>query len=224
MTISIIHPSKGRPDLAYQTIKKWLEYADLPVEYILSLDTEDVLWYFPAMESFVMQEQIKVIHHSNKSAIEAINVAVKETTGDLLLVVSDDFICPKNWCSKLIRHIDGHTDFIAKTRDGIQKTLITLPLMDRTYYNRFGYIYEPGYVHMWSDTEMTAVGHMLGRVIDIDMTFEHLHYTTGKSQKDAVNVKNDSSWKQGERLFNERLKTNFDIENPVIPYSEIKWK
>jgi hypothetical protein len=71
---------------------------------------------------------------------------------------------------------------------------------------------------------MTAVGHMLGRVINVDMTFEHLHYSTGKSEKDATNVRNDSSWRQGEKLFNERLKTNFDIENPVINYSEIKWR
>jgi hypothetical protein len=96
--------------------------------------------------------------------------------------------------------------------------------MDRAYYTRFGYVYYPGYRHMFCDQEMTAVGHLLGKVIDLDMTFEHMHYSVGKSNYDEINRKNDATWSQGEALFNERLKTNFGIDNPVVPYSSIVWK
>ncbi len=141
----------------------------------------------------------------------------------MIIVVSDDFDCPDNWAEKLMTAVEGKKDFLVKTKDGIQPTLITLPIMDREYYNRFGYVYEPGYKHMFCDQEMTAVGMMLGKVINLDLEFTHNHYSTGKFKKDAVSVKNDSTWNQGKKHFNERLKTNFGIENPVIPYSEIKW-
>lgn len=227
MKISVIHPSKGRPEIAIRTIEKWLDYSDIDIEYILSLDSEDAHWYIGFLKpEWLGFENPKIIvkTYNNRSAIDAINNAAKSATGDLFIVVSDDFICPKYWSSKLLKALDGKSDFLVKTRDGLQKTLITLPILDRAYYNRFGYIYFNEYIHMFSDQEMTAVGHMLGKVINVDMTFEHLHYSTGKSKKDAINIRNDASWRQGEKLFNERLKINFGIEKPLINYTEIQWK
>jgi hypothetical protein len=224
MKISIIHPSKGRPEIAYRTIQKWLAYADMDVEYILSVDTEDVYWYFAGGEYFIMNKKIKMIHNKNKSAIEAINKAAEIVTGDLFIVVSDDFTCSRNWCSKLLRLVGDRTDFIVKTRDGIQKTLITLPIMDRKYYNRFGYIYHPEFLHMHCDEEMTIVAHMLGRVIDIDMTFEHMHYSVGKSRKDAINERNDSTWAHGQATLDRHALNNFGIENPLVKREDIVWK
>lgn len=233
MKISVIHPSKGRPEMAIKTIEKWLEYADGDIEYLLSLDNEDANWYIGFTQQLYMEGKIKYIFNKTTTAISAINEAAKHATGDLFVVISDDFICPKHWNTKLIQRIQydwdtqiflGRKDFLVKTKDGLQPTLITLPILDRTYYNRFGYIYHPDYLHMFSDQEMTAVGHMLGRVINVDMTFEHWHYSTGKSPKDEVNVRNDMTWKQGQLLFDRHLQNNFGIENPVMAYSDIKWK
>ena len=39
-----------------------------------------------------------------------------------------------------------------------------------------------------------------------------------------INVKNDLTWAQGQNLFNERLKTNFGITEPVMAYTDIKWR
>jgi hypothetical protein len=98
--------------------------------------------------------------------------------------------------------------------------------MDRTYYNRFGYIYYPEYRHMFCDTEMSHVGALLGRTITSNIVFPHRHYTTGAMKRDAVNVRNDSTWTQGEQLYIERVKTNFGIENPCaidLPADHLNW-
>jgi hypothetical protein len=218
MKISIIHPSRSRPKQAGVTLTKWLISADNPqnIEYIFSLDLDD-----PMRKQYKGQ---KIIANNNTSAIAAINYAAHYATGDLLIVVSDDFDCLPHWDTVLLSALKGKVDFLVKTPDGIQPTLITLPIMDRTYYNRFGYIYYPGYQHMWSDQEMTAVGMMLGRVINVNLLFEHKHYSTGKFKKDAISKRNDSTWNQGKQLFHERLKSNFGIEQPVMAYGEIKWK
>jgi hypothetical protein len=76
---------------------------------------------------------------------------------------------------------------------------------------------------MFSDQEMTAVAHMLGKVITLPLVFPHNHYSTGKFERDAVTLRNNATWQQGERVFNERLKSNFGIEFPVCKYSDIVW-
>lgn len=211
--ISILHPTRHRHEQALKTCSNWLSKADDAdsIEYIFSTDSDDK---FP-LKSFV---------NPNKSAIEAINKAAEISTGDLLIVVSDDTDCPEHWDALLLKELDGKEDFLVKTRDGIQPVLITMPVMDRKYYERFGYIYFSGYKHMYADSEMTSVGHLLGRVITSNLLFDHLHYSTGKSPKDAINDKNDTTYSHGEALFNERLKNNFGIENPVIKYEDIIWQ
>jgi len=203
--------------MAMATKYKWLKSADdrHNVEYVFSIDLDD-----PMRKQYDGHENLK---NNNTSAIAAINYAAYYATGDLLIVVSDDFDCPEHWDTLLLRALDGKEDFVVKTQDGIQKTLITLPIMDRKYYERFGYVYHPAYKHMFSDTEMTAVGHMLGRVVNVPLLFEHKHYSVGKMKKDAINKKNNATWDQGKKLFHERLKTNFGIAEPVIKYEEIKW-
>lgn len=223
MKISVIHPSRGRSEMAFLTMQKWTTRADNfeNIEYLMCIDKSDKTGY----TYWSMQGLVTLLTNDNKSAIEAINFGATKATGDLLIVVSDDFDCPPHWDTLLIEALKGKSDFLVKTKDGLQPTLITLPIMDRVYYERFGYVYHPDYKHMFSDQEMTSVGNMLGKVIDLDIKFPHNHYTTGAMKKDAINIKNDSSWKQGERLFKERLKTNFGLKDSEIvkPYSSIVW-
>jgi hypothetical protein len=214
MMITCIHPSRQRAAIANKVRTEWLNKADGIVEYVFSLDNDDI--------QGTLYEG-NCIYNNNRSAIDAINKAAEIATGDLFVTVSDDFDCPEHWDSLLINELQGKEDYCVKTQDGLQPTLMTLPIMDRVYYERFGYIYHPDYRHMFCDQEMTAVAHMLGKVIALPLVFAHNHYSTGKFQRDAVTIRNNATWQQGERVFNERLKTNFGIENPVCKYSDIVW-
>lgn len=215
MKVSIIHPSRNRAEIAIKVRQEWLDKADGGIEYIFSLDNDDI-----SQDKYNGNK----LSSPNRSAIDAINNGVKQASGDLFIIVSDDFSCPDHWDTLLLEAFEGKSDYCVKTQDLLQPTLMTLPIMDRAYYNRFGYIYYPEYRHMFCDQEMTAVAHMLGRAITLGLVFPHNHYSTGKFKKDAISIRNNSTWIQGETLFNKRLKNNFGIENPVIPYSEIKWR
>jgi len=208
MKISLIHPSRNRARQACETALLWIDSADNEVEYILSLDDDDesrisYLELFP--------QQVMFSSNANRSAIDAINNAAKIATGDLLIVISDDFYPFAHWDTLLLAEVAGKADFLMKTQDGIQPELITLPIMDRAYYNRFGYIYHPDYLHMFCDNELTAVGHMLGRVITSTLLFEHKHYSVGKAERDALYTRNENTWDQGLHLFSERRKINFGL-------------
>lgn len=223
MKISVIHPSRERAKLAFKTAENWFKKADNRFEYILSLDQSDQtkeLYYQLYLNQF---PDALCCLNQNISAIEAVNKAAKISIGDILIIISDDFDCPEHWDTLLLKALDGKSDFVLKTDDLYQPTLVSLPIMDRIFYERYGYIYYPGYKHMFCDQEMTAAALMTGKYLKSSLVFPHNHYTTGKTPKDEINVKNDLTWRQGETLFNERLKTNFGITEPVMKYEDIIW-
>lgn len=236
MKISIIHPSRSRPTQAAATAKAWLSSAKDRgnVEYSLSLDNNDskLEQYFePILDLFKkmmpLENSSTIFTNDNKSAIDAINYAARFCTGDLLIVVSDDFSTPPfHWDAALLEALEGKEDFLVKTQDGIQRTLITLPIMDRVYYNRFGYIYNPEYLHMSSDVELTAVGHLLGKIITLPMTIKHNHYSVkGGQPKDAVNIKNDQTYAHGHQTYERRKHSNFGLpaDQIVNSLSTLVW-
>jgi hypothetical protein len=214
--ISIIHPSRNRPKQAEQAIKEWLGNTinKNQIEYILSVDKNDK--DLNAYKSIGIRNGIYVSINKNKSAIEAINKAAKVSTANLIIVVSDDFSCETGWDEKILNNLDGNDDFFCKTKDGLQDFIITLPILDRKCYDSFGYIYHPGYEHLFCDTEMAAVSHMTNRTVYSDLIFTHNHYSTKKTKKDLVNVKNDKTWKQGKKLFYERKAINFGLKPEEI--------
>lgn len=228
MKITVIHPTRQRPDMAIATARKWLSSAKNNIEYIFSMDSDDPT-YERVYAEFKETPNVLFNLRYHTSAIHAINAAAEIAIGDLFVVVSDDFECPYHWDEFLLQQLEGKSDFVVKTDDGAQPWIITLPILDRAFYNRFGYIYNPGYIHMYSDTEMTHVGHLLGRVITLPIKFKHNHPDILKRGRDAINIKNDASYPQGEKLYIERFLRNFDlpneqiISNPYIHPSHLAW-
>lgn len=208
--ISVIHPSRGRALQALITAKNWMGKASEQVEYILSIDIDDdVELYKKAFKGL----NVKILVNKNRSAVDAINNAASISTGDILIVVSDDFDCPQIWDQEIINRTKDKTDWIAKTEDGLQGWLITLPIMDRAYYNRFGYVYHPGFLHMFCDTFMSCVADLLNRKIKLPIMFKHNHYSLGHNKKDAISIRADNTWSQGEQLFIHLARQNFGL-NP----------
>lgn len=229
--ISIIHPTRGRKQQALNTCAKWLRLADKPheIEYIISIDASDsdkwcsIVKMLPKVTSNVTID-VTVLKNDSNTAISAINFAANRATGDLFIVISDDTDCPENWDTMLLEKLKGKSDFCAKVDDGLQPTLVTMPIMDRVYYERYGYIYHPDFKHLHADEELTCVAFMTGKYIKIPLLFRHLHYSTGLTKKDAINEKNDATWSHGQRTLDAHAKNNFGIKNPVMRREDILWR
>ena len=87
-----------------------------------------------------------------------------------------------------------------------------MPIIDRKYYNRFGYVYYPEYRHMFCDTEFTHVADVLGRVLwRNDIEFPHLHYSITKERRDHIAERNDATWNQGKSLYLQRFRDDFGL-------------
>lgn len=228
--ITILHPTRSRAEKSLMICKSWLKRAGTDdVRIIISVDDDDTtVWkYCTNLHelNFMIdsEDRISIVRGPNKSAVDAINSAADyaiqnypRDENQIFIVVSDDTDCPDNWAVDLLKTIEGKVDWIAKCPDGIQNWMITMPIMDRVYFNRFGYIYHPGYMHMFCDLEVTCVADLTGRKIDIPMMFRHLHPGHGHGTPDALNARADATWTQGENLFLSRLKKNFDLAETDI--------
>jgi hypothetical protein len=219
--ISIIHPTRSRPEKSFETITKWLDNSGLKdIEIIISVDSDD--YEKEKLEKLVTQwassREVYVfwLEGDNKSAIEAINRGAMATHGNIMIVVSDDTDCPEYWAIDLLEEVKGKTDWILKTRDGIQSWLITMPVMDRAYYNRFGYIYHPSYQHAFVDTHLTCVADLIGRKIVSELLFPHLHPSVTGEKKDELMKRTDATFEDGKRVFVDMLKNNFELKESDI--------
>lgn len=216
MLISLLHPSRSRVERSKETTSKWLLRAGHEVELIVSIDEND-----PSKEEYIRYYGDKVIVNPNRSAVDAINNAAKVAKGDILIVVSDDSDCPRNWVEKIVGATHNKRDWILKVNDGIQKWIITMPIMDRNYYERFGYIYYPEYLHMFADCELAHVADVLHKVIKReDLKFPHLHYSVTRQKKDEVTIKADATWNQGKELYLKRVRERFGLGIDVMNISD----
>lgn len=197
--ISVIAPSRSRPEKAYYTWQSWFGnkfYEE--IDWILSLDEDDKSPY----NSWFDTTPIRIIRNKNRSAVDAINNAAKLAKFDIMIVVSDDTDCGyMYWDRKIELEVDGKSDYLLKTKDGIQDYIVTMTVMDRTYYERDGYIYHPDFFHQFADTYLTCKADILGRLIKSDLKFPHMHYSHLHEFPDELNKRNDASWKEGQNTF-----------------------
>jgi glycosyltransferase involved in cell wall biosynthesis len=218
--ISILHPSRERAEKSYRVTHDWISKAVTPVELIVSIDDNDpqrgeYLRLYSQADPFTT----RVISNNNRSAVDAINRAAEEAKGNIFIVVSDDTECCSDWSHKIMQAVSGREDYVLRVDDGIQRWIVTAPIIDRVYYNRFGYVYNPEYQHQFVDTEFTHVAQLLGKIIRRDdILFRHLHYSKGLTPKDNVYHRSDATLTQGCRTYLRRFKESFGLQG-VDPWN-----
>lgn len=211
--ISILHPSRSRPQKSFDTVNRWIQKAGTTdLEVIISLDKHDShLGNYYALYDKI-SNQVLIYVGDNKNAVEAINAAARIAKGNIIIVVSDDTDCCPNWANKIIKYTEHKSDWVMKVQDGIQPKIITMPIMDRVYYQRDGFIYNPAYSHAWSDREFTEVAHRRKIVITKNIMFKHLHYSVLKNKKrDEQYARTDATFESGKKIFIQRQKMNFGL-------------
>lgn len=168
--ITLLHPSRGRPEKAFDTYNNWMskrKYKDMDIQYSLSLDTSD-----PTVERYKQlfpQDYYNFIYvNDNKSVVEATNHAAHWFNGasnDLMIYLSDDFDCPQDWDYLILREfLSFRTPMLLKVDDCLQPfptAVVTIPIMNRAFYLRVGYFWYPEYKSMFCDEDLywTASGY-----------------------------------------------------------------
>jgi hypothetical protein len=174
---------------------------------------------------------IIVARGTSKNKVEAINRDIDWMSHwDILVNTSDDMLFTQKGFDDVIRRDMEEnfpdTDGVLHYNDGNQKSnVMTMSIMGRNYYERFGYIYHPAYKSVWCDVEQTEVAYMLNRhqyMGDEKILFRHLHPAWGLAEYDAQYraSENLDVWGEDLNIFLERRRRNFDLnqEQIINPY------
>jgi len=210
---SLLHPSRGRCARATEAIREWTarRSGSHAVEHILSVDTDDDVDGYRRVAN---AEEVQLVVNANRSIVDAVNAAARTSTGDVLIVVSDDFGCPDDWDRVLAEVIGDRRDVAVLVHDGVAARILTLPILGRALYETLGYVYHPDYVSMFVDDDLTHTARAMGKLVDArHLLFPHRHYTAGKSALDATYARQNSNaaWWHGWRVIEKRRANGFGL-------------
>lgn len=212
MKISLIHPSRGRPEKSKATVDYWIERAGgVNVEVIVSIDNSD-----PKHSHYFAIHTHGICSNDNKSVVEATNHAAKRSTGDILIYLSDDFKCPENWGELVIKEFENENrPLLIKVDDCLQDfhvPVLTIPMMNRALYERLGYFWHPGYKSMFCDEHLYRIARKLGALKNAPhLKFEHCHVSVGKAEDDETYRRSAANWNQGKAIFDRHKKMGFPL-------------
>ena len=222
MKILIKYPTRNRWPWFQKTIGLYYDKIseDCDFQFLISLDEDDESMCTPEVKEF-LDNQPNLIYNYGKSQtkIEACNADMDLVSNwDILLLASDDMIPIVNEFDKIIvdamkEHfpdLDGALHF----NDGLfgKDRTITLSIMGRKLYERFGYIYHPSYRSFYCDNEFTDEVYAMGKAKYIAQTIIQHKWHGGSKSSDALYRRN-SGMKGDEAVYNRRKLLGFPKEN-----------
>lgn len=213
--ISLLHPSRGRPQKSFENSREWIEKAGCNVQLIVSLDhsDKDLMKY---AELYDEAKPITYLISNNNSVVEATNRAANSSSGDILLYLSDDFKCPDNWGQLVLKEFEGEDrPLLIKVDDCLQKfhvPVLTIPIMNRALYERLGYFWHPGYRSMFVDEDLYWTAEKIGALKNCEhLKFPHEHCSIGKCENDETYQRSAANWDQGKAFYTQRKLAGFPL-------------
>jgi len=220
-TLLIKYPTRSRPDKFFKTLDQYYSLLSnkRSVNFLITCDNDDITMNNDDVKLRLSQYKNLTIKYGNhKSKIEAINADLDPKTFQIVLLASDDMIpVIKNYDDIIINKMTStfpDFDGVVWFNDGTQgNRLNTLCILGFTYYNRFGYIYNPEYKSLWCDAEFTQVGNILGKQKYFDQVIiQHEHHSiTGIGNDELYNI-NERFESTDKTTYNQRLVKNFYIK------------
>jgi glycosyltransferase involved in cell wall biosynthesis len=217
MTFSLCYTSVRAKSIV-PVVKLWRDRAKWPdkVEVVIAVDGWD--GDSAGQAALVPRATVVAQHERPGTCVKGWNLAAEKATGDVILAIADDFIPPACWDEKLAEVGDPgweKLDHVVKVWDGYNPDLCTLSILTKARYDRLGYVFYPGYLSLFCDTEFTE--HALHEKVMVDamhLFFEHIHPDCGKRERDMADSTHASSirWTLGESLYHYRKSMGFPID------------
>ena len=222
MKILFKYPSRARSKWFQKTLELYYSKIseDCNFQFLITLDEDDESMNTPEVRKFLdCKPNLIYAYGKSKTKIEACNADIDlANEWDILVLVSDDMLPIVNNFDKIIvdnmqEHfpdLEGALHF----NDGLygKDKTITLSIMGRKLYERFGYIYHPSYRSFYCDNEFTDEVYALGKAKYIPQIIVQHKWHGGPNSKDALYRRN-SGMKCDEAVYNRRKLLNFPREN-----------
>ena len=208
--ISLLHATRGRPEMAIKTRMEWLRMADHPerIEHLFAADQDD--------ETAGALSHCQSIYLPNGTGgpVAAWNAAARYCRGQVLVQLSDDWRPSRGWDTAIINSIgDLEKPSVLAINDGHRKDdLLCMAIITRSRYEQQGYLFHPEFFSMFSDNWFSECAWKDGVVIDArdKITFEHDHpFFRGETNVDETYARSNAEdhYEQGKAIY-DKLKSN----------------
>jgi len=219
MKFSILHPTRGRPNLAADVLLHTIANANTnDFEYLMMVDADDPSFKdymaLPRLPGFKML----VTDMKDVAWVAKQNLLAAASSGDILVCIADDFFLPIDWDSRLESEIPvGIDQFVIWIDDGDDRITyrekypngyMTHPIVSRAYYLKKGHLFYPDYKHYWCDLDFYK--QVLVDQIKVVFAKErihcvHKHYQNpGGNQKDATYARAEAWGARDGEVFKRR--------------------
>ena len=204
MRILFKYATRNRPELFDRGMRSILDnVASDNFHILVSIDNDDKNHYkdYP---------NTTIVRGESFNKVDAINRDIDLIDGwDILVNMSDDMVFTVKGFDDIIR---DNFDHCLHFPDGNRNDLITMSIISREFYTRFGYIYNPEYKSLYCDNEQTEVAKILGCYKFINQQiFEHLHPAYGKAHFDLQYQHTESFGYEDSQTFLRRQKINYGL-------------
>jgi hypothetical protein len=221
MKFLLKYATRQRPDLFCQTLRAWVKHLSglHEIQFIISVDEDDTKMQeqrvFKVINEAMHHERVEVSFYTGakEGKIRAINRDIDKCKDfDILICVSDDMVPVKQGYDDRIAQdmAEHYPDFdgVLHYNDGqTNHQLMTLSVIGKKYYDRFGYIYHPAYTSLWCDNEAMVVAKQLERYKYFDdCIIEHQWKRHGD---DHIYKVSEANYQRDRAVFNQRSKEGF---------------
>ena len=223
--ISLLHPSFGRPDMAYKAMLEWEGTAKHPefIEYIIGMDDNDPSYkdyhsWFTQHKPLFKRDRLDV--GDSRNVIQVLNRLVKQVhyNSGLYVTMGDDIAPIQNWDEELWNLVkdDVFTPKYIVVNDG-QNTMDQYSnylIVNRAFYKKLGFLLCPEYDGCWADVDIYEVAKRIGLIVKAPhLYFEHRHWCVGKGKMDDTYARhnNPESIERNKKIFEARKERNFDL-------------
>ena len=218
MKLLIKFPTRGRPEKALETLKKYIDHCANPdlLRIIVSIDDDDAT---VNKKMFEIHPCVTVISGPPLGKVGAINRDMPDpSTFDIVVLASDDMVPVFRDYDNVIRSRMKYTfpdnDGVLWFNDGYAKfKLNTLIICGSPYYKRFGYLYHPDYKSLFCDNEFMDEANRLGRQIYFDkVIIKHEHPANSTHIKsDEIYDHNEKFWDEDKKTYERRKFKDYDV-------------
>ncbi len=195
--ISILMPSRGRPDGMMRAVRTALQTATYPrhLEIIVYLDEDDPqVFVYGAMLEAV--PQLSYVFGARRLLSECWNLCYGVSKGEIIMHCGDDLTFDTPGWDVMVRDaFDAVPDKIlfayGNDLGPHGETFGTHGFVHRRWIDTVGYFLPPLFSSDWNDVWLNEVAKMIQRHKLLPFVTEHHHYTFGKAERDETHAERE---------------------------------
>ena len=207
--ISVIHATKGRPQIAWQRRWQWLCSAEKPleIEWLFMVDADEKQDYTPHQG----------IRCNPGGIVNAWNAGAKLAKGDIIIQMSDDWSPPRHWDTLISTAIgDSKAEKVLAVSDGLRTDkLLCMAILTKDRLKKQGHMFHPDYQEsdgIYGDNEFTDLAYLDQVVIEarhIQFKHENPMFTGGNPDEQLKNHNKPEFYEKGKAIYEKHKANNW---------------